>query len=115
MMTKSCDAGAFWLACQLWRSCARHSGSAKTVTGAITGPGNRPQRSRRRRAHVTAENTANCGENADTTNGSGSTPSAFLPIGTYTVTIEARGSPLRGPPFALETTAQLGSRQQASR
>jgi len=63
----------------------------QTVTGAITGVVTDPSGAVVVGASVTAENTATAVKTPTQTNGSGVYTIRFLPIGTYTVTIEAKG------------------------
>src|SRR5437667_11929099 len=77
--------------------------SGQTVTGAITGQVPDPSGAVVGGATVTAENTATSVKTSAQTNGSGVYTIRFLPIGTYTVTIESKGFvPQQVPPFALE-------------
>jgi len=77
--------------------------SAQTVTGSITGQVSDPSGALISGATVTAQNTATAVKTAAKTNESGVYTIRFLPIGTYTVTIEASGfATQKVPPFALE-------------
>src|SRR5437667_1294748 len=77
--------------------------SGQTVTGSITGQVTDPSGAVVVGATVTAENTATSVKTSAQTNGSGVYTIRFLPIGTYTVTIESKGFvPQQVPPFALE-------------
>ncbi|MGA2202597.1 MAG: TonB-dependent receptor [Terriglobales bacterium] len=79
------------------------SALAQTVTGSITGQVTDPSGAVIVGAKVTAENTATSVKTSAQTNGSGAYTIRFLPIGTYTVTVEATGfTTQRIPPFALE-------------
>ena len=65
--------------------------TAQTVTGAITGVVTDPSGALIAGAHVTAENKATGVKTAAETNGTGAYTVRFLPIGIYTVTVEAKG------------------------
>ena len=91
---------------------------AQTVTGSITGQVTDPSGAVVAGAKVTAENTETGVKTPSATNGSGVYTIRFLPIGTYTVTIEAKGFvPQRVAPFGLEigqtakinVTVEIGS------
>lgn len=76
---------------------------AQTVTGTITGQVTDPSGAVVVGAAVTAENTATGVKTLAKTNGSGVYTIRFLPIGTYTVTVEATGfATAKIPPFALD-------------
>jgi hypothetical protein len=76
---------------------------AQTVTGSITGVVTDPSGAVILGANVTAENSATSVKTLATTNASGVYTIRFLPIGTYTLTVEATGfSTQKIPPFALE-------------
>src|ERR1700728_1660406 len=76
---------------------------AQTVTGSISGQVTDQSGAVIVGANVTAENTATSVKTPVQTNGSGIYTIRFLPIGTYTVTIEATGFGKKTvPPFALE-------------
>lgn len=89
------------------------SASAQTVTGSITGEVTDRSGALVAGANVTAENTATSVKTSVKTNAAGVYTIRFLPIGTYTVTIEAAGfSKQTVPPFALEIdqTAKINLR-----
>jgi len=68
---------------------------AQTVTGAITGNVSDPSGAVIAGAHVTAHNQGTGVDSPTTTNGSGFYRLEFLPIGRYSVLIEAPGSSKR--------------------
>ena len=106
----------FWLACSVVAILCTSFGFGQTVTGAITGQVTDPSGAVVVGAHVTAENTATAVKTPTQTNGSGIYTIRFLPIGTYTVTIEAKGfTTQKVPPFALEIdrTARVDASMQA--
>ena len=75
----------------------------QTVTGSITGEVTDPSGAVISGANVTAENTATSVKTVAKTNGAGAYTIRFLPIGTYTITIEATGfTTEKVSPFALE-------------
>ena len=75
----------------------------QTVAGSITGLVTDPSDAVVVGANVTAENSATSVKTTVRTNASGVYTIRFLPIGTYTVTIEATGfTTQKIPPFALE-------------
>src|ERR1700728_3419867 len=79
------------------------SALAQTVTGSITGEVADKSGALVAGASVTAENIATAMKLSAKTNAEGVYTIRFLPIGTYTVTIEATGfSKQKVPPFALE-------------
>lgn len=87
--------------------------NAQTVTGAITGTVTDPSGAVVASAHVTAHNVATGVDAATVTNGSGFYRLEFLPIGRYTVAIEADGFTKRElPAFDLEVlqTANLNAK-----
>jgi hypothetical protein len=76
---------------------------AQTVTGSISGQVTDQSGAVIVGAKVTAENAATSVKSSAQTNGSGIYTIRFLPIGTYTVTVEAAGfSPQKVSSFALE-------------
>jgi len=76
---------------------------AQTVTGSITGQVSDPSGALVTGAMVTAENIATGVRTSAKTNASGVYTIRFLPIGTYTVTVEASGfTTEKLGPFALE-------------
>jgi len=76
---------------------------AQTVTGAITGNVADPSGAVIAGAHVTAHNVSTGVDTPTTTNGSGFYRIEFLPIGRYSVSIEASGFGKKDlPPFDLE-------------
>src|SRR6202050_268977 len=88
---------------------------AQTVTGSISGQVTDQSGAVIVGANVTAENTATSVQTPAQTNGSGIYTIRFLPIGTYTVTIEATGCGKKTvPPFALEIdqTAKVNVRME---
>jgi hypothetical protein len=79
------------------------SAFGQTVTGLITGQVTDQSGALIVGANVTAENVATSVRTSAKTNASGVYTIRFLPIGTYTVTVEATGfSTEQIPPFALE-------------
>jgi hypothetical protein len=77
--------------------------SAQTVTGSVTGQVTDPSGALISGATVTAENTATAVKTSAKTNESGVYTIRFLPIGTYTLTIEASGfATEKVTAFALE-------------
>ena len=77
--------------------------SAQTVTGSISGQVTDPSGALVTGATVTAENVGTAVSTSTKTNASGVYTIRFLPIGTYTVTVEAAGfSPQKVSSFALE-------------
>jgi hypothetical protein len=79
------------------------SALAQTVAGSITGEVTDQSGALVTGANVTAENTATSVKTSVKTNAAGMYTIRFLPIGSYTVTIEATGfSKQTVPPFALE-------------
>ena len=82
---------------------ALSSASGQTVTGSITGLVTDPSGAVVVGANVTAENAATSVKTSAQTNGAGVYTIRFLPIGTYSLTIEAKGfATQKVPPFALE-------------
>src|SRR5258706_213996 len=81
----------FWFACCVVALLCLSSALGQAVTGAITGVVTDPSGAVVVGASVTAENTATAVKTPTQTNGSGVYTIRFLPIGTYTVTIEAKG------------------------
>ncbi len=76
---------------------------AQTVTGSITGEVTDQSGALVVGANVTSENTATGVQTSAKTNAAGVYTIRFLPVGTYTVTIEATGfNKQTVPPFALE-------------
>jgi hypothetical protein len=87
----------------------------QTVTGSITGLVTDPSDAVVVGANVTAENSATSVKTTVRTNASGVYTIRFLPIGTYTVTIEATGfTTQKIPPFALEInrTAKIDAQME---
>jgi Carboxypeptidase regulatory-like domain len=79
------------------------SAFGQTVTGSITGQVTDQSGALIVGANVTAENVATSVQTSAKTNASGVYTIRFLPIGTYTVNVEATGfSTEKIPPFALE-------------
>lgn len=79
------------------------SASGQTVTGSITGQVTDQSGALIVGANVTAENVATSVRTSAKTNASGVYTIRFLPVGTYTVDVEATGfSTEKIPPFALE-------------
>src|SRR5260370_210479 len=77
--------------------------SSQTVTGSISGQVTDPSGAVIVGANVTAENAATSVQTSAKTNAAGVYTIRFLPIGTYTVTVDATGFiPQRVPPFVLE-------------
>jgi hypothetical protein len=77
--------------------------AGQTITGSITGQVTDPSGALVSGATVTAENTATAVKTSAKTNESGVYTIRFLPIGTYTLIIEASGfSTQKVSPFALE-------------
>jgi hypothetical protein len=82
---------------------ALSSAIGQTVTGSITGLVSDPSGAVVVGAKVMAENTATSVKTSAQSNGAGVYTIRFLPIGTYTVTIEAKGfATQKTPPFTLE-------------
>src|ERR1700683_4361353 len=76
---------------------------AQTVTGSISGQVTDQSGAVIVGATVTAENVGTSVSTSTKTNASGVYTIRFLPVGTYTVTVEANGfSVHKTPPFALE-------------
>ena len=76
---------------------------AQTVTGSISGQVTDQSGAVIVGAKVTAENVGTSVGTSTKTNASGVYTIRFLPVGSYTVTVEANGFSLRKtPPFALE-------------
>ena len=83
--------------------CLSSSVVAQTVTGTITGQVTDPSGAVVVGATVTAENAATGVKTLAKTNATGVYTIRFLPIGTYTVTIESTGfATEKFPPFALD-------------
>ena len=83
--------------------CCLSSVFAQTVTGSITGQVTDPSGAVVVGAKVTAENAATSVQTLAKTNASGVYTIRFLPVGTYTVTVEATGfTKEKTPPFALD-------------
>jgi hypothetical protein len=79
------------------------SGLGQTVTGSITGQVKDPSGAVVVGASITAQNAATSVKTAAQTNGSGVYTIRFLPIGTYSLTVEAPGFTTdQVAPFALE-------------
>jgi len=79
------------------------SALGQTVTGSITGVLTDPSGAVVLGATVTAENAATALKTSATTNAAGAYTIRFLPIGTYTVTVEATGfATEKIAPFSLE-------------
>ena len=77
--------------------------AAQTVTGSITGQVTDPSGAVVAGATVTAENVATSVKTTATTNGAGVYTLRFLPIGSYKVTVDAKGfASTNVAPFALE-------------
>jgi hypothetical protein len=88
--------------CLLALLCAA-SALGQTVTGSITGLVTDPSGAVVVGATVTATNVATGVSTTAVSNGSGAYTIRFLPIGSYTLTIEAKGfATLKRPAFALE-------------
>jgi len=93
----------YFVGCCLVAVLCLSSALGQTVTGSITGQVSDPSGAVVVGARVTAENTATSVKTTVQTNGSGVYTIRFLPIGTYTVTIEATGFVTQKiSPFALE-------------
>src|SRR5260370_15090487 len=83
--------------------CLSSSVVAQTVTGTIAGQVTDPSGAVVVGATVTAENAATGVKTLAKTNATGVYTIRFLPIGTYTVTIESTGfATEKFPPFALD-------------
>jgi Carboxypeptidase regulatory-like domain/TonB dependent receptor len=90
---------AGWLIALFWLS----SASGQTVTGSITGLVTDPSGAVVVGATVTAESTATAVKTSAKTNAAGVYTIRFLPIGTYTMTIDAKGFATENvEPFPLE-------------
>ncbi len=93
----------YFAGCSLAALLCLSSALAQTVTGSITGQVTDPSGAVISGASVTAENTATSVKTPTQTNASGIYTIRFLPIGTYTVTVEAKGFVTeKVSPFALE-------------
>ena len=76
---------------------------AQTVTGSITGQVTDPSGALVSGATVIAENVATSVQTSATTNAAGLYTIRFLPIGTYKITVQAKGfNSANVPPFTLE-------------
>lgn len=94
---------SYGVACLLAAMLLLSSAFAQTVTGSITGVVTDQSGAVILGANVTAENSATSVKTSAKTNASGVYTIRFLPIGTYTVTVEANGfSTQKIPPFSLE-------------
>src|SRR5579863_6735231 len=77
--------------------------AGQTVTGSITGVVTDPSSAVVSGAKVSAENVATGVTTTAQTNESGAYTIRFLPVGTYTITVEAKGfSTQKTTPFSLE-------------
>src|SRR5581483_11730507 len=86
------------------------SALAQTVTGSITGLITDPSGAVVSGATVTAENTATAVKTTAKTNAAGVYTIRFLPIGTYKLTIEAKGfssSTVNPFPLEIDQTAKV--------
>jgi hypothetical protein len=93
----------YFVGCSLAALLCLSSALGQTVTGSITGEVTDPSGAVVTGANVTAENTATSVKTSAQTNASGVYTIRFLPIGTYTVTIEAKGFVTQQvSPFTLE-------------
>lgn len=93
------------------------SAMGQTVTGSITGLVTDPSGAVVVGAKVTAENNATGVQTSAQTNGAGAYTIRFLPIGTYSVTVEAKGfAPAKVAAFPLEIdqTAKINIALQVS-
>jgi hypothetical protein len=81
----------YFAGCALVALVCLSSALAQTVTGSITGEVTDPSGAVVVGAKVTTENTATAVKTPTETNASGVYTIRFLPVGTYTVTIEAKG------------------------
>ena len=93
------------------------SSLAQTVTGSITGQVTDPSGAVVAGARVTAENVATGVKTAAQTNSYGVYTLRFLPIGTYTVTIEAKGFALQKMeafPLDIDQTAKVDAKLKIS-
>lgn len=100
MRAKSCRN---FLGCLCVIFLAFSSALGQTVTGSITGQVMDPSGALVVGAKVTAENTATSVATSGTTNAAGVYTIRFLPVGTYTVTVDAAGFTKQTvAPFALE-------------
>ncbi|HZR67131.1 MAG TPA: TonB-dependent receptor [Terriglobales bacterium] len=89
--------------CLLMATLALTSALAQTVTGSITGVVNDPSGAVVVGATVTAENTATGVKTTAQTNGAGVYTIRFLPVGTYTLAVDAKGfAPAKMAPFSIE-------------
>ena len=92
---------SYGVACLLAAMLLLSSAFAQTVTGSITGVVTDQSGAVILGANITAENSATSVKTSAKTNASGVYTIRFLPIGTYTVTVEANGfSTQKIPPFA---------------
>ena len=93
----------YLLACCLMGMLCVSSALGQTVTGSITGVVTDPSGAVVVGATVTAENTATGVKTTAQTNGAGIYTVRFLPIGTYTLLVDAKGfTSEQVTPFALE-------------
>jgi hypothetical protein len=93
----------YFVGCSLATLLCASLALGQTITGSITGQVTDPSGALVAGATVTAENVATSVKTTAQTNGSGAYTIRFLPIGTYTVTVEANGfATQKIAPFALE-------------
>jgi Carboxypeptidase regulatory-like domain/TonB dependent receptor len=93
----------YFVGCALGALMCLSSAMAQTVTGSITGEVTDPSGAVVPNATVTAENVATSAKTTAQTNAAGVYTIRFLPVGSYTVTIEATGfTSQKIPAFALE-------------
>ena len=93
----------YFVGCSLAALLCLSTALGQTVTGSITGQVTDPSGAVIVGAKVTAENTATSVRTSAQTNGSGEYTIRFLPIGTYTLSIEATGfTTQKILPFTLE-------------
>jgi hypothetical protein len=93
--------------------CCLSSAFGQTVTGSITGLISDPSGAVVAGAKVTAKNVATGVETQATTNESGAYTIRFLPIGSYTISVDASGfTAYKTSPFALEidTTVKIDAK-----
>jgi hypothetical protein len=105
----------YFVGCSLAALLCLSSALGQTVTGSITGQVTDPSGAVVVGAKVTAENTATAVKTPTQTNASGVYTIRFLPIGTYTVTVEAAGfTTQRNSAFMLEInqTAKINASLQ---
>ncbi len=100
----------YLLLCLLAGTLCLPNALAQMVTGSVTGLVTDPSGAVIANAKVTAENVATGVKTVAQTNGAGAYTIRFLPIGTYTVTVEAKGfaqHTVPGFPLEIDQTAKV--------